>query len=62
VRALLASRTQAQPAWSRKAIQSELCRLGVECSLRSVQRYVNKIRNDARPVIVAQTAGDTIND
>lgn len=63
VAALLESRTQAQPAWSRKALQSELDRLGVKCSLRSVARYVNSIRNDARSVlIVAQTSGDTINE
>jgi hypothetical protein len=47
VAALLESRTQAQPAWSRKALQSELRRLGIKCSLRAVKRYVNAIRGEA---------------
>ena len=41
---LLASRSQAQRPWTRKGIQKELARQGYQCSLRSVQRYINQIR------------------
>jgi hypothetical protein len=60
VAALLESRTQAQPAWSRKAIQTELERLGIACSLRSVARYVNEIRRGVSMVV--QTSGDSVSE
>jgi hypothetical protein len=57
---LLESRTQAQPAWNRKALRRELARLGYWCSLRSVARYVNLIRTGA--AMMDRTSGEQIPD
>jgi hypothetical protein len=44
VRTLLASRTQAQPAWTYKALKRQLETHGIRCSAASVHRYVLAVR------------------